>query len=372
MFKKLSILLACVALFSCNKKDERVVFIHSVSNNVILTGYQKLQKSSALLYDESLACEASTNYSAVLEKIKPQWRQAMSDWQRIQWVQFGPIKEGSREWALQFWPDRKNLVGRKTNALLKQDEVVTEQQLASSSVLVQGLSALEFLLFDETLNNNADGSKKHCLLVKEIANKLRITTKGLTEDWKVFHKINFSQLKKPLVATDAATPKITTIEQGIDLIISNIVVQLDKTVDQKLGTPFAINKTIDKSNGYFLESWRSESSRENINDNIIAIRSLLNEGGLKQYLHKKGLNQLANKLEEEINVTIELLNKEMVTLPDKGTNSYFKLLSEDKKSAVDSIQPLLNQLAKLRVLVKTDLTKALGVKLGFNSNDGDS
>ncbi len=367
MFKKLSIVLVCTALLACNKKDERVVFINSVSNNVILAGYDKLQKSSELLYGESLLCETSANYSAVLEKIKPQWRQAMSDWQHVQWVQFGPIKEDSREWALQFWPDRKNLVGRKTNALLKQDEAVTEQQLASSSVLVQGLSALEFLLFDESFNNNINYSKKHCLLVKEIAKKLQITTKELTNEWQAFHTTNFSQFQKPLPEAE-----VTTIDQGINLIVSNIVVQLDKVIDKKIGSPFAINKPIDKSNTYFLESWRSESSKNNIRDNIIAIRSIMNEGGLKQYLYTKELNQLANKLEEELNITIEILNKEMVTLPDNDSNSYFRLLSADKKSAIDSIQPLVTQLAKLRVLIKTDLTKALNIKLGFNSNDGDS
>ncbi|OBX36593.1 imelysin [Halomonas elongata] len=56
------------------------------------------------------------------KRLSQDWMDAYQAWQAVRFVDFGPIEQQSRAWQLQFWPDRKNLVGRKMQAWLAADQ----------------------------------------------------------------------------------------------------------------------------------------------------------------------------------------------------------------------------------------------------------
>jgi predicted lipoprotein len=68
---------------------------------------------------------------------------------RIEFFRFGPMTEENRGERLLFWPDPKGIALRQTQAILAQkDEAATSQDtLRRKSVAVQGLTALEYVLW---------------------------------------------------------------------------------------------------------------------------------------------------------------------------------------------------------------------------------
>ena len=99
-------------------------FFDTLSDKVITPGYQALQQNASQFSLDAQDCEKN-KVDATLKRYRAQWKNTMQAWQRIQWVNFGPITENSREWQIQFWPDRNNIVGQKIKFLLEQDGIDT-------------------------------------------------------------------------------------------------------------------------------------------------------------------------------------------------------------------------------------------------------
>lgn len=368
--------LMAVFLVGCGQKDPSVDFVTNVSKNIIEKNYRELYQHANTLVNATLACDKEeANHQHIIEGLKPIWGDAMSSWQRVQWVQFGPIKAEGREWALQFWPDKRNLVGKKINALVKDGNNITDASLTRSGVVTQGLSAMEYLFFDKTSRNYLNDSRgdelasfQACMSSIVISKAIRKTSKALLDGWIEYDNENLSDFKNP-----SEYSKIVDPQQAVSVIVNNIVVMADVMASRKVGSPFYLNDTsignderIKKSNPFFLESWRSERSRLNLKNNIEALQELLLNGGLKEILEKKEQYNLAVTLEIQIAKILSIVNSE------ESQPSYFRQLSVDKLAAINRIKPLHRELNVLQKMMTVELTKALDVQLGFNANDGDS
>ena len=67
-------------------------------------GYQALAASSGKLAGSTQAyCEKPQQQAKAA--LEADWREAFLDWQRVRFVDFGPIEQNSLAWQLQFWPD---------------------------------------------------------------------------------------------------------------------------------------------------------------------------------------------------------------------------------------------------------------------------
>jgi predicted lipoprotein len=70
---------------------------------------------------------------------------------------------------VQFWPDKKNLVGRQVEQLVNGDKPVDAAALGKSSVVVRGLSAYEYILFDSKPDvASAEQKARYCPLLVAI------------------------------------------------------------------------------------------------------------------------------------------------------------------------------------------------------------
>jgi predicted lipoprotein len=365
------LILLSFGLMSCGQNPPAVEFAQHTSSRVIAVAYNGLHQESVSLQEQSQNClRDTTDYAAVLEQLKPQWINAWASWQLVQWVQFGPIKQGGREWALQFWPDKKNLVGNKLKRLLIDKDFINDKTIEKDGVVVQGFSALEYLLFDEKAQTMFT-AKQRCLSINSIAKKIQITSESLNRDWHQYHQDNFLNISNPLPQAE-----ILATEQAVSIIINSMIAAMDTIIGRKISTPFAIitdpddsnkiNYNDKKSNAYFLESWRSQTSIANIKQNISALQNIISVGGLSKLLIANDSQQLSQDLSHQISALLLLLES------DAFDQSFFMQLSQDKLTAGKHIQDLYSGLTSLRALLSNDVSQVLGVQLGFNANDGDS
>jgi hypothetical protein len=235
---------------------------------------------------------------------------------------------------------------------------------------VQGFSALEYLLFDESAQV-AFTSRQRCLAVNAIAKKALETSKSLNDDWQQYDRDNFWKINDPVPHAE-----ILSAEQAVSIIINDMIVAIDIIIGKKISAPFAITVNVvdsnqlfynnKKTNPYFLESWRSQTSLVNIKQNLSAIESVMFVGGLSKLLVANNRQQLSQSLGHQIKTLLILLES------DTFEESFFMQLSQNKRDNAKHIEDLYSGLLRLRVLLSRDVSDVLGIRLGFNASDGDS
>ena len=107
-----------------------------------------------------------------LDTARADYLHAQKAWAELQPLLIGPLAEGNRSWQVQFWPDKKNLVGRQVEQLVIAQPQIDAAALAKSSVVVQGLSAYEYILFDSKIDLADEATKaRYCPLLSALGER---------------------------------------------------------------------------------------------------------------------------------------------------------------------------------------------------------
>ncbi len=279
-------------------------------------------------------CQAE---SISLDDLKEQWSVTMQTWMALQGQQRGPQSALDLSWNIQFWPDKKNTTGRKMQALAKHSSELSAQRVLKESVTVQGLGAIEWLLYDTTspmLANKESG----CQLGEPISEALQYHGREVSKAWQ----------QNPWTELDEKHWRSEYVS-----LLSN---QIEYSM-KKLSRPLA---KIGQPRPYFAESWRSGTSLANLGSNVDAMDKIYHLGGLDSILRERGRIDLANSLSRNFT---HLKNE----WPKTG--NMFETI--DTKSGYQQALMLLNQLELLDILVRDDVALELGIVVGFNATDGD-
>lgn len=330
-------------------------------NTTILEDYQALAAESEKLQSAAAECKASPTLDT-MQSLKPHWESTMSAWQEIQWVTYGPITESSRQWQLEFWPDQKNIIGRKMKALLAKD-TVSEEDLKKAGAIVQGLTALEYLIYDESAATT--DPTKSCHLAQMISNSLAQTTQQVANEWVEFGDEQLAQ------SQNQAEISPEKISENTTQLLSAHLNHLNLIVHKKLENPLAVSLTKEteaashkksRPNAYFLESWRSGQSYQNVKDNYASLKTFLLDDGFIQYLKDQGHEKIAVQIEKKLNEIDPLISEE----------AYFSFTQiQNKEWNKDKSQTLFIKLHDLNKLLAKDVVNALGILISFNASDGD-
>ncbi len=92
------------------------------------------------------------------EALKKDFADTVLAWAAVEFLRFGPMSQIGRPERFDFWPDPRGVTLRQVNALIaKRDaSALDPAALAKKSAAVQGLSALEILLYDDAHSIAAD------------------------------------------------------------------------------------------------------------------------------------------------------------------------------------------------------------------------
>jgi len=298
------------------------------------------------------------SHKTSLEEARQGFSETADAWSFLQPVLIGPLAEHNLAWRVQFWPDKKNLVGRQVEQLLKKNPTPDVATLEKSSVVVQGLSAAEYILFDPAINlEDSAVQSRYCPLLQSIAQNQQALAHAV-----------FTQLTAPdgLQAAFSSFPNERYAEpmEAISDLMRVNVTALD-SLKKKLGTPMG---RLNKGNLQPMQAefWRSDLGLSSISATLAASQALWegNMGlGLRDLL--KGSEHEA--LIEPINQAFKVANQAVVAggIPPKLAK---ELTDETGRARLNTLYEALNRLHRLH---QQDLVAALGIQLGFNANDGD-
>jgi len=293
-----------------------------------------------------------------LEGARQGFTEAADAFSFLQPVLIGPLAEHNLAWRVQFWPDKKNLVGRQVEQLLKKNSAPDVATLEKSSVVVQGLSAAEYILFDPSINLEDSAVKsRYCPLLQSIAqNQQNLADSVLAQ----------LDSKDGLLAAFNTFPNERYADpmEAISELMRVNVTALD-SLKKKLGTPLG---RLNKGNLQPMQAefWRSDLGLSSISATLAASQALWegNRGlGLRDLL--KGSEHEA--LIPRIDAAFSEANQDVVAggVPPKLAK---ELKDEDGRARLDKLYDSLNRLHRLH---QQELVTALGIQLGFNANDGD-
>ncbi|MCU1732059.1 MULTISPECIES: imelysin family protein [unclassified Pseudomonas] len=344
--------LAALALGACSPQDPQAVTSAAIAKQVIMPTYSRWVEADRQLAVSALAyCEGK----ASLDTARADYLHAQKAWAELQPLLIGPLTEGNRAWQVQFWPDKKNLVGRQVEQLVNGDKPVDAETVAKSSVVVRGLSAYEYILFDSKPDAaNPEQKARYCPLLVAIAAYQKTLAEDILKSWNSNDGMLAQLTKFP-------NQRYADSHEAIADLLRAQVTALD-TLKKKLGTPMGrLSKGIPQP--LQAEAWRSQSSLKSIAASLAASQTVwvgVDNQGLRGLLGKDQ-KALADKIDAAYADSIKLLDANQRTLDE--------LLQDDAgRQQLNAIYDSLNVVHRLH---EGELAKALNIQLGFNANDGD-
>lgn len=338
-----SAIAATLSLVGCQATNELASAKPEKTNHLSQNVYEvEFQAAQAFLVQTTNLEQSFSDYCASeskdYAKVKQQWYQTMLAWMALQGQERGPATALEQSWNVQFWPDKKNTTGRKMSVLTKSDQAWSAEEISTQSVTVQGLGALEWLLYDKasTLSSDSKTCATGVAIAENLDNKAQIIADSWAENpWKSL--------------------EMTEWESEYISLLSN---QLEYSM-KKLSRPLA---KIGKPRPYFSESWRSETSLSNLKANLEGMEALYfaNGNGLDALLRDQGHADLADRVGHQFEMALD-------TWPED--KSLFAALQS--KDGYRMVLAQYNKLEQLKYLIHEEVAIELGVVIGFNATDGD-
>lgn len=288
-----------------------------------------------------------------LEEAQRSFKSAIGGWSKAEMLRFGPVTEKNRLERILFWPDRRS-TGLKQiqQALVTKDATVTNPgTLVQKSVALQGLGALEYLLFGTGSEELAAGDRFRCSFTKSVAMLIERRADEIEADWQNTFAGIWTQ-----PGPDNALYR--TPDESLTEVLNVLIHGLEMVRDVRLGGFLGEAAKQDKPK--LAIWWRSEQTVRSIQANIEFLHSLYKESGIARLLpeNSKWIDQ---------SIEFEFSNAEDALWPGTGPIDK-KLADPEKRAKLEYVRIVTSSLSEL---IGTRLTAELGLTAGFSSLDGD-
>ncbi len=316
-----------------------------VTDELVIPAYESLQTASVALQEASVNfCRAPA--AASLSQLQAAYLSMMDAWQAVQHIQFGPITYFNWNYRMQYWPDERGTSGRQLEALIGAADpgILNADSFSRQSVGIQGLPALERLLYADMALSDYQNNDYLCPLSEMIAENLNEISSGVHERWLEEYRDVVLQPDSGGVFEDAEDLSIEFLKA--------LQESLSKIRDQKLlpviGENFARVRTRNA------ESWRSQRSLANIKTNVRALQALF-----MAYTEAFYADDV-----EAVVAAFAALNTTLAEAPDS------MISTQDSEVDYTRLQTVHAQIDTLHEAFENAL-KQTDLYLGFNSLDGD-
>ena len=328
----------------------------------ILPGYKLLgQRLLALNASIGELCKAPALKQ--LQLSRKAYRDGIAAWGKVEFIRFGPVAVNNRYEQIFYWPDRKGRGRRQVLRLLSAaDESILETgRLANKSVAVQGLTALEHVLFGKTSGTLAKGPANSfdCRYAAAIVANLESINSAILAGWQLnggFAAIWHSPGPDNPVYLE---PNEVSLE-----LVKALDYGLENLRDRRIAPVLGFGKNRRRKSRPVL--WRSKSSMVLINANIEGLRDLLFKAGLANaYIDSKPYNDerakdLMASIRSEFKLTIGM-SRQLAGEPDPFADP----------NIVARLVPIGFPLKNIRHNAVSEIKAAAGLAIGFNASDGD-
>ncbi|MCB5160469.1 imelysin family protein [Marinomonas algarum] len=324
--------------------------LNGVTEHIIKDGYAQYANSSQTLQQTSQALCANPS-EETLNEAKSAFQANALDWQRMQWLNFGPVTYFMRYYAFEYWPDKKGVTQRQLRALAQGDPAVMDAPKfwTSASIAVRGLTAIESLLYHPDFQPTQ--SATHCQLLEKVTAHHLDSASAVAKQWQESKAQDWVFEEEG----DSFDPERMALEQFLQQWIEH----MSAVKDAKLETPIGYNT---RENLKLAEFYRSELPLKAIQANLQSYREIYHSGSPSLYdIASQANPDVAQQLEEQLMQNIKLA----LQLPE----GFFQT-GMTQEERVELARPLVKSISNSQTYLSS-LVTSLGFQIGFNSRDGD-
>jgi predicted lipoprotein len=330
-------------------------------DTVILPAYERLGERAAeeAKLIDAFCAEAD---EAHLAAARDGFRDLVTAWSGVEMFRFGPAREANRYERLFFWPDPRGRGLRQVqDVIAAADATATDiETLQQKSVAVQGLLALEYVLFgtgSETLVATGDPAGAfRCAYGAAVAAAIAGTAGEILADWT--KPDGYAALMREAGAED---PVYRSHGEVVQELLKAAREQLQLVRDNKLSQ--AIGETPEQAQPKRSPFWRSDMVIPAIAADLDAVVALAGPDAIGTVLP-------ADKAWVAGQVAFELGRVDEVLGRLDATGTPWESLPMEADAHVDLLYTLI-PLGDVLAVLETDYPAALGLITGFNSLDGD-
>lgn len=328
--------------------------INAAIDGFVRPAYGQLHASSTTLGKAIKAlCDAPT--AANLEAARSDFSKTVDAWSTVEIITFGPIREDNRLERMLFWPDRKSIGLKQVQAAIAgQDATAADTaQLASKSVAMQGLGALEFVLYGNGADKLSTGDAYRCRYGAAIAGNIEAIAGDVDAAWQ--KKDGFAAL---WASPGPENPLYRDGSEAVTELVSVFINELEMVRDVRLKGFFGTTPEADKPKQAIY--WRSQNTTASLAANLDGVRQLFAVSKIgdalsadARWMAETTLIQLANGVADARAVTGPI--DEALADPSRRAKlEHFALVT-----------------SSLSALIGTRMTAEFGLTAGFSSLDGD-
>lgn len=320
--------------------------------NVVRPAYQDFEAQTSRLQNQVLQLCISAN-KAALVGAQDQFTNAAHSWAGIELFRSGPVMDQNRLERVLFYPDRKSTGLKQVQRLVAKSDptAIASDNMAQKSVAVQGLGALEFLLFGTGhADLTAEVNSFRCQFASSVADNLHSIAVELNTKW------NGNYAEQWINAGKQGSVFINEQEAVVELL-GTVVHGLEALKDIRLRA--FLRKEPNKDRPKSALFWRSENTLPMMKANLEFIHSLLRDGGLYSLASKN--TRIIEQIEFELKHNKIAINAVDVTLTNalkddahRGKLTYFGTSLKFTIGRIDQ-----------------EFSQDLGLSSGFSFSDGD-
>jgi len=317
--------------------DTQKAYLTHVADDIVVPAYGDATAQSQALHDlASKHCASGSVEGEKLTELREQWLKLAQAWASAEMINFGPATQSMSNLYINYYPDERGLVHSGVADLIAANPKLTPAQLAQESAIVQGVPGLEEALY---ANDRLDAAQ--CAYVISASEALTTRLKDIEATWQ---KESVS-----LLAIDQTASSDQGLNQWVNSLLSLIETMKSSAIEQPLG----LNG---KSKGH-VPAVTAGQSRAIINAKLATLNQAFTDPVLTAILSRDNTDTaVGDKLSTALADTSTLLAQmpEDISQADKATQ-----------------QKLYDHLTTVTQIIKRELIPTLGIRVGFNSTDGD-
>jgi uncharacterized protein len=314
---------------------------------VVRPGYAAFSGAADAM-DEAMGRLCTSPSDPALDESRHAFATLAAGWGHIEFVTIGPVMHQNRLERILFWPDRRGLGLRQTQKILadKEPAAASVQSLAEKSVAVQGLAALEFVLFGTGNEALLEEGSYRCAYGVAIADNIANIAREIVTEWEGED------------ALAIAIPANSDTAETLKLLIGALVHGLENIRDIRIRIILGDEPSDDRPNLALFR--RSGNTFAVIAANVAGLKELFSESEMA-YLLPGEVASIADSIEFEFDELATILNQ--LDLPVEQV-----LNDPQKRNQVALLDVLLGSLIDR---IDQQYAPAAGVNTGFSFGDGD-
>ena len=324
-----------------------------------LPRYERLATATEAFAAASQAfCAGPDN--AGLAAVRARFHDAMDAWMGVQHLRFGPADLLMRGYRFYFWPQARGKVAEAVADIVAagEDDATLAARIGRANVAVQGLLAVEVLLYDgRYLGTDSETRPAGCALLRAAAENMRSMAAEILADWRD-GDVPFARL---LATPGPDNPYVEDHAAGALFFFQSLHDSLQFIADVKLKP--VIGNSAQQVRPMLAESRLSGRSQRNIFVTLEALQALYGGEGAA------GLGDLTAGADPKL----DRLMRKAFRLTLATARALDRPVEE---AAADPalrprVEKLATQVQALKQIVRDRLAPALGLAVGFNALDGD-